>query len=390
MYRSFVFAALFVLAPGLAGADTPYIPAHASLVLQRVPSIGDPRVRAFSALRTNQRRHPDDLTAAVDLSEAYLDYGRDTGDARYLGRAAAVIAPWMRSRPPPIPVLLVHATILQSKHHFSAARAQLLQILARQPHNGQAWLTLATVAQVQGDTVVARRACAHLLGSSDPLIPGACLSSLNAVTGRARDAYRTLKFLEPQAAAEPVAVQSWFQGILADTANYLGDDAAADRHFRAGLQLTPGDNFLLADYGDFLLDQGRPAAALALVKDYSPSDTSFLRQVYAEVALGLPQAEADIGNMRRRFAALELRGTRAYRREEAGFVLHIEHDPQRALRLAQENWTVQRGPKDMRVLLEAALAAGDPRAAQPALDQLARTRFEWPVIGRLAAAAAPR
>ena len=386
MVRSLVCATLLAAAPCLAGADTPYIPARADLVLQRVPAISDPRVRAFSALRTNQRRHPDDMTAAVNLSEAYLDYGRDTGDARYLGRAAAVIAPWMSRPEPPIPVLLVHATILQSKHHFADARAQLLQILARQRHNAQAWLTLATVAQVQGDTSIARRACAHLLGSSDPLIPGACLSSLNAVTGRARDAYRTLEFLAPQARAEPVAVQSWFQGILADTANYLGDEAAADRHFRAGLQLTPGDNFLLADYGDFLLDQKRPAAALALVKDYSPSDTSFLRQVYAEVALGLPQAAADVENMRRRFAALELRGTRAYRREEAGFVLHIEHDPQRALRLAQENWTVQRGPKDMRVLLEAALAAGDPGAAQPVLEQLAKTHFEWPVIRRLAAA----
>jgi len=385
MNRSLMLATLAMLSPLAAQAAAPYVPTRDDIVLQTVPTTRDPRVRAFDALRTQFRAHPQDMAAAVKLSMAYLDYGRDTGNARYLGRAAAVIAPWMKQTPVPIPVLLVHATILQSKHYFAEARTQLLEILKRQHDNAQAWLTLATVAQVQGDMNTARHACSHLLGSSDPLIPGACLSSLNAVTGRAQNAEAVLKQLLPQAQAEPVAVQSWIQGILADTAKYLGDDAAADRHFRAALQLAPGDNFLLADYGDFLLDQGKPQAALDLVKDYRESDTSFLRQVYAEVALGLPQAKADVADMARRFAAIDRRGTRAYRREEAGFVLHLQHDPQRALTLAQENWTVQRAPKDARVLLETALAADKPRAAQPVLDQLAQTHLQDPIVIKLAA-----
>jgi len=363
----------------------PYIPARAGIVLQTVPSISDPRVRAFDALRADLNRNPSDLMRAVNLSKAYLDYGRDTGDARYLGRAQAVIGPWLTRSPAPIPVLLVHATILQSRHYFTEARAQLRSILGRDNDNAQAWLTLATVAQVQGDMSVARRACARLLGSSDQLIPGACLSSLNAVDGHAELAYRVLNLLWPQARAEPVAVQSWIQGILADAAKYLGNYAAADKHFRLALQLTPGDNFLLADYGDFLLDQKRPQEALDLVKDYSQSDTSFLRQVYAEVALGAPQAAADTAQMAGRFAALEIRGTRAYRREQAEFVLFLQHDPQRALQLAQENWTVQRAPEDMRVFLEAALAASQPQATQPVLEQLAATHLQYPVVGALAA-----
>ena len=385
MRRLILLVAVMATTACFAGETKPYIPAKDDIVLQTVPSTGDPRVRAFDALRTDLRRHPHDMAKAVKLSKAYLDYGRDTGDARYLGRAEAVIEPWMKQSPVPIPVLLVHATILQSKHYFAEARAQLLDILHRQHDNAQAWLTLATVATVQGDMKLARRSCARLLGTSDPLIPGACLSALNAVTGRAHDAYKTLTFLLPQTRAEPVGVRAWFQGILADTAKYLGDTAAADRHFQAGLQLVPGDNFLLADYGDFLLDHDRPQAALNLVKDFSQSDTSFLRQVYAEDALGLPQAKADIQTMAQRFAALEIRGTRAYRREEAGFVLDLEHDPKRALKLAQENWTVQRAPKDMRVFLEAALAAGQPQAAQPVLDQLDQTHLEWPEVTKLAA-----
>jgi Tfp pilus assembly protein PilF len=385
MRRLLVLVGWLVALPCLAGPETPYVPARDDIVLQTVASISDPRVRAFGALRAALNQDPRDVTRAVKLSEAYLDYGRDTGDARYLGRAEAVIAPWLARSPAPIPALLVHATILQSRHYFPEARAQLRAILERDDDNAQAWLTLASVAQVQGDMRAARQACAHLLNSSDPLLPGACLSSLNAVTGNADNAYRVLTALWPQARAEPAAVQSWIQGIWADTAKYLGDDAGADLHFRLALQLTPEDNFLLADYGDFLLDQKRPQQALDLLKNESQSDTSFLRQVYAEAALGLPQAVTDTQQMATRFAALETRGTRTYLREQAGFELYLQHHPQRALELAQENWTVQHAPEDMRVFLEAALAAGKPEAARPVLDELAMTRLQYPIILSLAA-----
>jgi Tfp pilus assembly protein PilF len=385
MRRLLLLTAWLLSTPCFAGQEAPYVPARDDIVLQTVASISDPRVRAFALLRMALNQDPHDVRRAVNLSEAYLDYGRDTGDARYLGRAEAVIAPWLEQPSAPIAALLVHATILQSRHYFAEARAQLQSILGRDGDNAQAWLTLAAVAQVQGDMLAARKACAHLLSSSDPLIPGACLASLNAVTGRAENAYQILNQLWPQARAEPVTVQGWIQGILADTAKYLGDAAGADLHFRLALQLTPEDNFLLADYGDFLLDQKRPREALDLLKNESQSDTSFLRQVYAEVALGLPQAATDTRQMASRFAALEIRGTRAYQREEAGFALYLQHDPRRALELAQQNWAVQRAPEDMRILLEAALDGGKPGAAQPVLDELALTHLQYPLVMNLAA-----
>ena len=385
MRRLLVATVWFLAARCLAGPETPYVPARDDIVLQTVASISDPRIRAFATLRTALDRNPHDVTRAVTLSEAYLDYGRDTGDARYLGRAEAVIGPWLAQTPAPIPAVLVHATILQSRHYFDEAREQLLGILKRDPENAQAWLTLAAVTQVQGDVRSARRACAHLLGSADPLIPGGCLSALNAVTGSADAAGRLLNSLWPQAKAEPPAVQSWIQGILADAAKYAGDAAAADSHYRLALQLTPEDNFLLADYGDFLLDQKRPQEALELLKNESQSDTSFLRQVYAEAALGLPQAAADRQQMAARFAALEVRGTRTYQREQAGFELYLQHDAPRALALAQQNWAVQKAPEDMRIFLEAALAAGRPEAAQPVLDALALTHLQFPIVVSLAA-----
>jgi adenosyl cobinamide kinase/adenosyl cobinamide phosphate guanylyltransferase len=44
-------------------------------------------------------------------------------------------------------------------------------------------------------------------------------------------------------------------------------------------------------------------------------------------------------------------------REEARFTLQLLNSPEAALKLAQQNWQVQKEPADVRILLEAALRA---------------------------------
>ncbi|MBX6420096.1 MAG: tetratricopeptide repeat protein [Nevskia sp.] len=360
-----------------------FVPADDDQVLQRVPTIADPRVRHMESLRALHERRPQDLEAALALARAYLDYGRGTGDARYLGRAEAVIEPWLRLATPPLDVSLVHATILQSRHDFDAARAQLEALLQRDPGNDQAWLTLASVQLVQGEPEAARRSCARLIGGPDALAALACLAAVNMVNGRAADAYESLARIVGRAPPAAPQVRAWTEGLLADAARSLGHDALAERHFQAGLQAAPGDNFLLADYADLLLDLGRNGEALALVKDYSASDTSFLRQVLAEQRLGLPQAQADAAQMAARFADEARRGSRLYLREQARFVLEVERDPARALALAQDNWRSQRAPEDARLLLAAALAADQPAVAAPAVALVERTHLEDPRVREL-------
>jgi hypothetical protein len=89
--------------------------------------------------------------------------------------------------------------------------------------------------------------------------------------------------------------------------------------------------------------------------------------------------------MAARFEAARLRGDTVHQREEARFALVVERDPARALRLAQQNWLIQREPADARILLEAAVAAGAPRAAAPALSWLSDTGCQWPRLRALAA-----
>lgn len=369
----------------------PYIPASDTTILEHLPSTSDPRVRQFDALKQQVAAKPGDAKRAVALSRAYLDYGRDTGDARYLGRAQAVIAPWTAKHPASDDALLVLATIFQSRHQFAQSRQILQAILQRDENNTQAWLTLASVALVQGDMDEAHRDCAHLLGSADGLITAGCIGSWSAVNGNAQSTLHVIETLLQQQPNESPALQSWAHGLMADAAKTLGQTERADAEYKKALQFAPGDNFLLADYADFLLDHARALEALELTRGYSQSDTSFLRQVLAESALKLPAAAADTQQMASRFRDLEQRGdSRLYGREEARFVLELQHDPVRALKLAQANWTIQRAPEDIRIYLQAALAAGNPGSAQGVLTFLQRTRYEDPIVRALAAQVASR
>lgn len=372
-------------AAAAASHPGPYVPESPEIVLQRVPSFTDPRVRHFDALRERLNADPHNMGLAVQLADAYIDYGRSTGDARYIGRGLGVVEPWLEGDPVPIPALLVRATVLQNRHFFQQSRSVLAALLKRNPRNLQAWLTLATVEMVQADYAAANDACVQVAQIGGDFMGTLCTAQLRSLTGHARQAYALLALIEQPGPIAPPAIKGYVEGLLADTAARLGKDRAADRHFQAALQWTPGDNFVLADYADFLLDRHEPAAVERLLAGYEASDTSLLRIVFAECALHDARASHDTAEMQARFVAMDRRGSYLYQREHAEFVLYVMHDPGRALRLAEQNWTVQRAPKDVRIFLEAALAAREPQAAQPVLAVLARSHLQDPAIARLTA-----
>ena len=375
----FFFPLLLALPSCLAAQtyrEAPYVPLNDDIVLQRVPPRTDPRVRQFDQLRSDSSAHPQDMAKAVSLARAYVDYGRSTGDARYLGRAMAVIQPYLVSSTPPIPVMLVHATIQQSRHFFQASRDELTQILKRDPGNTQALLTLATVAMVQGDHDLANRLCVDIANNAGNFMGLICSASLRSLSGKGAQADALFLYVEDPGPKAPPAIKAWVEGLMADNSARMGLADAADAHFKKALQLTPGDNFLLADYGEFLIDNGRYKEAIDLVAGDTQSDTSFLVLVTAEKALGSPKAQADMAEMDARFQSMDERGDHVFLREEASYLLHVRRDPKSALELATQNWKEQRAPKDVRVYLEAALATNDPDAAKPALDFIDRTHLQ--------------
>jgi hypothetical protein len=371
----------------------PSTPQSDQEVLEVLPArAADPRMRELRALRGQWAANPRDAGAAVRLARRYYEDVAAEGDPRYIGYAQAALAPWWHDAAPPIPVRVMRAVLLQFSHQFDAALADLDAVVAQDPGHGEAWAWQAAIRLVQGDTAGARRACAQVLRLGSPLIGAACAAQIDALTGRAVAASQALQAALASHRLAAPEEQLWALTRLAETEERLGRHAAAEAAYRRALALGLTDGYLLAAYADFLLDRGRPAEVLALLKDKARSDLLLLRLALAAKALGDPRLGAWQNDLTARFAAAGLRGDTVHQKEESRFVLGVlAADPgqapdlaQRALRLARDNYAVQREPADARILLEAALAARQPAAAEPVLQWMAASGVESQALQALA------
>jgi Tfp pilus assembly protein PilF len=369
-------AALPVLAfPGPAGA-APYIPADGKQVVEHLPSRADPVQRELRRLRGALNAAPGDLGLASDLARRYIERARIEGDPRYLGYAQAALAPWWKQPAPPEPVLVLRATLRQSTHQFPAALADLDQAVKRDSDNVQAWLTRATVQTVTGDFAAARASCVRLYSRAPALVVQTCLSNVGSVSGQAAASYRQLLDAQARHPVQDPAIRIWVATLLAEMAARAGADAQAEAHFHDALALGDPDGYLLGAYADFLLDHGRAPEVVRLLKDKTRVDPLLLRYALALQATGSPEARAQIEVLRDRFQAAMMRGDSVHRREQARFELALRKDPAAAVRLAKENWMVQKEPADLRILAEAAAASGDPEAARMVRDWMRSSRIE--------------
>ncbi len=377
--------ALFLI--GSASAE-PFIPANDDTVIEHLPGAGDRAARTARGLRRLLAGAPTQIDLALRVAHDELALGRAEGDPRYYGRAEAALAPWLHLPDPPLPVLLVRATLLQNRHDFDGALADLDRLIAQDPKNAQALLVRATVRQVRGDYGAAAADCGALDQLAQPEVVAVCLASVDGATGHGDRALVALRVAcagliqdnEPDLAL-------WGLTVTGEIAARLGRASDAESAFRRALTLGRRDVYLLGAYADFLLDQNRPAEVIALLKDETRVDPLLLRLALAERAQGDPAADAHVADLAARFDTARRRGDTIHRREEARFELDLRRRPDVALSLAQANWQVQRETADARVLLDAAEAARRPDAAIPLLGWVRSSHIEdtriAPQIARL-------
>lgn len=374
-----------MLAIGSAAKAEPFIPTDDLQVVERLPTPATGIKRELRTLRDDLAKNPNNLDLAVRLARRYIEIGRTEGDPRYYGHAEALLQPWWRLTAPPVEVLLLRATMKQNRHEFAAALADLSAVLAVQPLNSQAWLTRAVILQVTGQHDDALKSCARLAPLMPALVSAACTADVSSVSGKAADAYARLRVAVDAAPEADAGLREWSLSILAEVAVRSGDAIAAERHYRAALALGIKDVYLLGSYADFLLDHGRPAEVRELLAAETRIDPLLLRLAIAEAALQAPELTEHVAALQARFGTARLRGDTMHRREEARFALHLLQQPAEALRLAQENWQLQRETWDARLVLEAAQAAGEPNAAADVLAWLKESRLEDPKIAALVA-----
>jgi hypothetical protein len=357
-------AALLMLALPLVASADPLVPKNDAELVQRLPYRLDAAERARRAALA---RDPAQLPLAVATGRAALDRARIHGDPRELGAAQAALSPWWTQREAPAEVVLLRARVLQARHDFAAAAAELRGLLARADlapeARAQALLDAAAIHQLRAELVEARGLCEQLRPLA-ALPATACLAELASLSGEAAAAAQTLARLSPGRSISP-----WLALMRAELAERLGDEAAAPGLYRLALA-GQDEVYTRAALADWLLARGRAAEALAVVERSADAevDALLLRRVIALRQLG--RATPLVDTLRERLAAADRREPGRHAREQARFALDVKGRPREALRLAQANWAWQREPADAVLLLRAAVAAGHD--GDDARRQLAR------------------
>jgi Tfp pilus assembly protein PilF len=351
----------------------PYTPTQDAQVLETLPNrAADPTARELATLRAVLAKAPSDPEHATALAQAYFDLAMARGDPRYVGYAEAVVSRFSAALPAPL--LTLRGVLRQYRHDFAGGLQDFAAALALDPDYAVAHAWRGAIFLVQADYDAAQKECAALKRLGRNALGGSCQGLLQAYGGQLKTGYDTLQATLRQ--VNHPDSRLWLLTRLGEVAAWRGQAAQAQAHYREALSLGRDDVYLLAAWSDFLLDAGQPAEVVRLLARWESADSLLLRLAEAEAALQQPAAARHRQMLLDRFAAARARGDTTHRAEEARFELRLRHDPATALRLAQDNYAVQREPRDARVLLEAAIAAKAPAGAQAVRDWLQRSGFE--------------
>lgn len=364
---------------GVAQAE-PWQPRSDQEVVETLPLASAARKEAARAQHALQQS-PTDGPLAVAAAARYLALAREQGDARYAGLALGALRAWPAGQAAPTEVLVMRATVSQYLHDFDGAAALLRQALLQDPRHAQAWLTLATVRRVQARLADADAACGELVRLGQAMHGRACLAENQSLRGEheaARQALVALIDAPAVRAASGAGMRQWLLTTLAEAHERAGQAAQAQAAWQQALALGPHPYVQMA-YADFLLQQGRAAEVLALLKGQTENDAALLRLCIAGRQLQLPQAEAWVKAMQERLSASASRpgGAQVHAREQARFALHVLRQPEQALSLARQNLSLQRESADLLVFAQAADAQPRADLAQAARQELAQWTQTW-------------
>ena len=379
-------AVILFLGLSIPAGAAPFTPAGDSEVVERLPSgSNDPAVRRVDSLRKQLAAQPNDTQLRLEIARRYFDLAMAQGDPRYVGYASAAIAPLAQSAAGNAGYWTVRGLIQQYSHDFAGALQSLAKARELNPDAAvepTAWRS--AIYMVQAEYGAALSECTQLVPQAHPLHAQGCTAYVQASTGQLAPAYEALNRSLAAAGAVPPELALWVRTRLAEMAARLQRWPEAEAHFKEALQLGVTDQFLLGAYADFLLQQKRPAEVLALLAGWERSDILLLRLAMAGRALNDTRAGGWAAQLRDRFTAAAQRGDRLHEQEAARFELDIEGDPAKALALASRNYKAQKEPRDAEILMRAAVAAKQAKAAQPALDWLRTNKYEDPALASLA------
>ena len=345
------------------------------MVVARVQTTGLAYSTALRTALKASRADPGNLPLAKAAARATIHEGRDAGDGRMVGAALGILRPFLTA--PDSQTLYLAATARQYQHDFPGALALLDRALELDPADVNTRLSRATIHTVLGQFDLAMQDCDLIRDGQG--VGFLCQSTALLLTDQAPEVAKRLAVIVAQPDLLDPSLQPWAIGLMAEIAQLSGDHAAARKLFAQVLVLSPGSQREQLILADLMLQDGMADQVAPLLADAPATDGVLIRRVLAARATG-GDDRADVAELAKRVQLNLDLGLTAHAREEGQYFLKIAGDPVQALARAEVNWALQHEYDDARLLIDAAVAAGQPAAAQPVRDWMAVQRVTAPAL----------
>lgn len=371
-------------------AQERFKPAASAVVLSASVHAAKGRPDSLRALDQAWRAQPQNLPTALAYARAVFTLGLTEGDLRWYGSAKAALKPWWTVADLPAEAYFLRGLVKQGFHDFQDGLQDINRAIALEPARAEFWswrfalhLLLADMSAAQKDIEEMSR----LLGAEEAQVYRAVLLYR---TGQPLPAVDMLSRALRSASYQDAASQDWLGFHLGEAQRVAGQPAKALAVWGQRLKASPQSHLIRLSLADLLNQQGQyreaKTIAMAATSSNAPNspatltDALLMQAVLASRGLKDPDEGRLASQLEARLQSQALRQEALIERPKLIYQIAYGRDLKAGLALSIDNWQLQKEPPDALLFVQAALALGQARAAEPVVKWAEKTGYTDPQL----------
>lgn len=381
---------IFWLAVALspAAAQERFRPSESAVVLSASVHTANGRQNSLRALDKAWRDQPQILSPSLAYARAVFTLGLTDGDLRWYGAAKAALKPWWTAADLSAEAYFLRGLVKQGFHDFQGGLQDINRAIDAEPGRAEFWswrfalhLLLADMAAAQKDIDEIGR----FFGEEEARVYRAVLLYR---TGQALPAVDMLSRATRSVNYQDASSQDWLGFHLGEAHRVAGQPAQALTVWGKRLKASPQSHLIRLSLADLLNQQGQfrqaKNTATATVTTANGSvqnstgnmtDALLMQAVLASRGLKDPDESRLASQLEARLQSQALRQEALIERPKLIYQIAYGRDVKAGLALSIDNWQLQKEPSDALLFVQAALALGQARAAEPVVHWAEKTGY---------------
>lgn len=377
-------------------AQERYRPSEAAVVLSASVHAASGRQNSLRALDKAWRAQPQNLPVALAYARAVFTLGLNEGDLRWYGSAKAALTPWWTAADLPAEAYFLRGLVKQGFHDFQDGLQDVNRAIALEPARAEFWSWRFALNLLLADMTAAQKdidEMGRLLGSEEAQVYRAVLLYR---TGQPLPSVELLSRAIRSVNYQDASSQDWLGFHLGEAHRLAGQPAKALAVWGQRLKASPQSHLIRLSLADLLNQQGQYRQALTIAMAATGSgnvqnstatmtDALLMQAVLASRGLKDPDESRLASQLEARLQSQALRQEALIERPKLIYQIAYGRDVKAGLALSIDNWQLQKEPPDALLFVQAALALGQARAAEPVVSWAEKTGYTDPQLTPLLA-----